>query len=181
MTKEILSYENIKQDLKKHFSIKLRDLLIVILIIPLANIIILNLVLPFYHPENSFKIVFSIIFNSFCFLLISYDLIIIIIDLISIKNKKIEISSDWVVDKKEKIYGSRVSSPKPYRLIFANSGTYNIPYGENYRWSSLFSTSDKVLSEHTDINDEFYVISIGKQKHIISCNNKHFHLKELFS
>ena len=53
------------------------------------------------------------------------------------------ITSDWVVDKKEKTYGTRVSTAKPYRLIFAKSGTYNIPCGENYRWAKLFATSDK--------------------------------------
>lgn len=178
MTKEILSYENIKQDLKKHFSIKLKDLLIVILIIPLANIIILNLVLLFYHPENSFKIVFSIIFCCFCFLLISYDLIKIIVGLISLKNKKIEILSDWVVDKKEKIYGSRISSPKPYRLIFANNGTYKIPYGQNYHWSNLFAFTDKNIYERTDINDNFYLINIGSQKNIIAYNKKFFEFIE---
>lgn len=174
MNKELLTYENIKLDLKKRFSDKIKDLLVVILIIPLANIIILNLVLLFYHPENSFKIVFSIIFCSFCFLLISYDLIKIIVGLISIKNEKFEIKSDWVVNKKEKTYGSRISSPKPYRLIFANNGTYKIPYGQNYHWSNLFTFSDKNIYEHTDINDNFYLISIGTQKNIIAYNKNFF-------
>lgn len=178
MTKEILSYKNIKRDLKKHFSVKLRDLLVVILIVPLANIIILNLILLFCNLEGSFKIVFSIIFCSICLLLVSYDLTKIIVGLISIKNDKFEIISDWVINKKEKIYGSRISSPKPYRIIFANNGTYKIPYGRNYDWSKLFAFSDKNIYEHTDIGDNFYLISIGTQNNIVAYNKKFFEFIE---
>lgn len=176
MSKEILTYENIKLDLNKHFYGKIKNLLVVILIIPLANIIFLNLILLFCNLQGSFKIIFSIIFCSICLLLVSYDLIKIIVGLISIKNEKFEIKSDWVVNKKEKIYGSRISSPKPYRLIFANNGTYKIPYGQNYHWSNLFAFSDKNIYEHTDINDNFYLISIGTQKNIIAYNKKFFDL-----
>ena len=182
MKKEILTKENINEDLKKHFLGKSRDLLLIILITPLANAVILNAVLIFYNPVYSFKITFSIIFYIICFLLGSYDLITIIIGIIAIKKQNFEIVSDWVIEKKQRIYGSRISRPKPYRLIFANSGTYNIPYGENYRWSSLFAISDKLLYELTDINDDFYIINIGKQKNIISYNKKHFEIeKQSFS
>ena len=62
MKKEILTKENINEDLKKHFLGKSRDLLLIILITPLANAVILNAVLLFYNPGYSFKITFSIIF-----------------------------------------------------------------------------------------------------------------------
>ena len=93
-----------------------------------------------------------------CLLLVLYDLIKIIVGLISIKNEKFEIKSDLVVNKKEKIYGSRISSPKPYRLIFANNGTYKIPYGQNCHWSKLFAFFDKNIREPIDINDNFNLI-----------------------
>ena len=176
MNKEILTYKNIKLDLNKYFYSKIKDLLIVILIVPLANIIFLNLILLFCNLEGCFKIIFSIIFCSICLLLVSYDLIKIIVGLISIKNEKFQIISDWVVNKKEKIYGSRISSPKPYRLIFANNGIYKIPYGQNYHLSNLYAFPDKKIYEHTDINDNFYLISIGTQKNIIAYNKKFFEL-----
>lgn len=180
MKKETLTIDNIKKDLNKYFSHKLRGLLLTLLLIPLANIIILNTILLFYNPVNSFKSVFSIIFCIICFILSSYDLIIIIIGFLQTKNGNFKITSDYVVEKKQKIYGSRISNPKPYRLIFANNGTYNIPYGENYCWSSSFAISDKTLYERTNINDDFYIISIRKQKNIISYNKKHFEFKEKF-
>ena len=98
--------------------------------------------------------------------------------MISIKKENYTITSDWVVDKKERKYHTRVSAAKPYRLIFAKSGTYNIPYGENYRWAKLFVTSDKTLYEYTDVNDDFYIISVRKQKNIIAYNKKHFDFED---
>lgn len=176
MTKETLTNINIKKDLKRHYQIKLRDLLIIFPFIPLANLLILNLILLFCKPNNRFKIIFSIIFLGIFFLIVLYDLITIIIGFLSIKKEKFEISSDWIVDKKDKVYGSRVSSPKPYRFVFANNGIYKIPYGENYRWSPTFTISDKNLYEHTTINDEFYLISIGRQKNIIAYSKKYFEI-----
>ena len=178
MKKEVLTIENIKKDLNKHFFGKLRDLLVVILIVPLANIIILNLILLFCNLDGSFKIIFSIIFCAICFILISYDLITIIIGLMQIKNESFKITSNWVIEKKQKIYGSRTSSPKPYRLIFADKSTYKIPYGKNYCWSNLFAMDDKTLYNHTDINDNFYLISIGTQKNIVAYNKKFFQFIE---
>lgn len=181
MKKEALTIENIKKDLNKHFFRKIRDLLLTLLIIPLANIIILNIVLLFYNPADSFKIIFSIIFCAICFILVSYDLITIIIGLMQIKNESFKITSNWVIEKKQKIYGSRTSSPKPYRLIFADKSTYKIPYGKNYCWSNLFAMDDKTLYNHTDINDDFYIINIKNQKNIIAYNKKHFEFKGQFS
>lgn len=79
MTKETLTHINIKKDLKRHYQIKLRDLLIIFPFIPLANLLILNLILLFCKPNNSFKIIFSIIFLGIFFLIVLYDLITIII------------------------------------------------------------------------------------------------------
>lgn len=176
MTKETLTLINIKKDLKRHYQLKLRDLLIVSPFIPLTYFLIFKVFLLFCNPNYNFKIIYSIIFYGIFFLAILYELVTIIIGFSSIKKEKIEISSDWIVDKKHRVYGSRVSDPKPYRFVFAKSGIYNIPYGENYRWSPTFTISDKNLYEHTTINDEFYLISIGRQKNIIAYSKKYFEI-----
>ena len=172
MRKEALTIENIQKDLNKYFCGKIRTLLLTLPFIPIANIIILNIILLLYNPKYPFKTIFSIMFCSVCFMLVSYDIITTCVGFIQTKAKNFEIISSWVVNKKQKTYGTRTSSPKPYRLIFANNHTYKIPTGENYCWSSLFSMDDETLYKHTDINDDFYIINIKKQKTILAYNKK---------
>lgn len=177
MTKEALTLENIKKDLRKHYYSRIKNLLLLLLITPLACLIALSAVLQFYNPGGSFKITFSIVIFAICFISIACNAITIIIDLRRTKNGNFTITSDRVVEKKQAVAGKKIRDSQPYRLIFAKSGEYNIPYGMNYQWSDLFATSAKTLYEYTEINEEFYVISLGEKKNIVAYRKKHFELK----
>ena len=59
MRKEVLTIENIQKDLNKYFCRKIRTLLLTLPFIPIANIIILNIILLLYNPEYPFKTIFS--------------------------------------------------------------------------------------------------------------------------
>lgn len=111
-------------------------------------------------------------------MLVSYTAITIIIGLWKTKKGNFTIASDWVVEKKNRVYGSIVIHSKPYRLIFAKGGEYNMFLREYYAWSNLYATTPRMICELTDINDEFYVISVGTQKNVMAYNKKRFELKE---
>jgi len=183
MTKETLTTENIKKDLKKHLFGNITGELPFLLIMPLLYLLMRSVMIKCFDPSDSFKTAFSIIFWTVCLIVVSYDLITIILCLRKTKNGDFTIASDWVVEKKSTKSGvvigrQRVSYPRSYKLIFANSGTYNIPSGMLYQWSDLFATSAKTLYEYTDINEDFYVISVGNKKNVIVYRKKHFELKE---
>lgn len=178
MKKETLTFKNIKKDSTKYFLRKIISIALSLLLLPIVNFVLLNIISLFFNPTQSFKITFSIVFFAYFLLLVSYETIKIIISLVQIKNEKFIIASDWVIEKKPRIYGSKTTITKPYRLIFANSGTYSIPYGKNYTWSCLRVTSDKTLYDYTEINDEFYIISTKVQKNIAAYNKKHFELEQ---
>ena len=172
--KETLTIDKIKVDLKKRYSRKITDFILTAALIPVGNIILVNLIILLFTPSVHFKVYFSCIYYIFFSVVMFYDLLNIIIGLISIHCSNINITSDWVINKETKHYSTRLNTPKPYTLVFAHGGKYGIPYGKNYRWSNLYSSTDKIIYESTSLNDEFYLISIKKQKNIMAYNKKHF-------
>lgn len=175
--KELLTKANIIIDLKNRFFRKTTGFLLTLILIPIGNLILVNLLILILDPNEQFNLVFSCIYYTIFSLIALYDLFEIIYGFISIHRKNFDIRSDWVVNKKTKRYNTRLNTPKPYTLVFAHNGKYGIPYGENYRWSNLHSATDKIIYDSTCLNDEFYLITINKQKIIMAYNKKHFNLE----
>lgn len=102
----------------------------------------------------------------------------IIIGFLLIQKKDFYITTDIVVKKLPQKRGGKFHSPRPYTLEFKQSAPYKILDETNYNWSLLFPSTDKDIYDSTSLNDEFYLINIGKKKSIVGYNKKHFELKE---
>ena len=121
-----------------------------------------------------------IIFCVFLTLIYIYELVRAIVPLCKIKN--FTISSDFVTNKLYKRRGRRRSliMPRPYTLVFARGSKYRIPdIINNYKWSNMFEMPDKNVFHCADINDDFYLISVGKHRNIVAYNKKMFEYREI--
>ncbi len=173
MKKEILTTENIKKDLSRHFFNRIKKFPIA-----LTVCIAVTYAGSSFHQGRSFENKLVIVLLAISLIMISYALVTIIIGLIQTKKGKFTITTDWVVDKAGVVGGSSARGTITYRLIFAKSGACDIPFGINYQWSKMFATSAETLYEHTEINEEFYVIHLGK-KNVMAYRKKHFELENL--
>ncbi len=86
------------------------------------------------------------------------------------------LSEDWVVEKLPAKLYSRYHY-RPYILVFAKNGSYGIYKELNYKWSKVYALSDEGVYNYTKIDDEFYVISVGKHKNLVAYNKRMFELK----
>lgn len=178
MEKETLTIENIKKDLKKAVLIQSIGKAWSLLWYPFIYLPLRALIIIKFDPSSSFKTIFTVVFFAIFGGLLLYDVITAVICLIQIKKESFTITLDHVIEKKDKRIGTRYTVAKPYRFVFAKSGTYSLPYGRLYSWSNCFSTTAITLFEYTEINEEFYVIRTSVQKNIIAYRTKHFELKE---
>ncbi len=176
--KEKLTKDIIKIELKK---IYLHD------VIKYSFLLLLSVAyLVFYH----FKPQLSIYNPKSVVLLLSpiyiYAIVIGIINFFKIfkayrltQNNEIDIVTDILVDKSKKTALSRYRGfHYTYTLLFEKSGQYKLkkhilkisnPYGmENER---LYNTSH--------INDEFYIVSVGKWNNILAYNKELFEFNEV--
>lgn len=177
MNKENLSIELIKKELNKHFCKMIGGLCISALFVPVGNFLFRGIITAFTDSAESFTAFFSYGYYLIFGLLFVYEFVRVLVALRRIRQGCFSINSDWVVDKIPGRCGTRVSSPKPYVLIFAKSGRYRIPYGDNYGVSSEYPTADKDIYETTALKDEFYVISVGRRKNVLAYNQKRFQLE----
>ena len=98
--------------------------------------------------------------------------------IIKSKNGNFLVEIDWVTEKKPKRYGGKYSRYRPNTLIFARNGKFFIPEGENNAWSKLYAMDDDSIYHSADINDDFYIIKIGRKRTALAYNKKHFELEE---
>ena len=179
-----LTTEKIAQDLQQYYRRCTKDLLIQIIIIPLIYIIlrlsikVLFLSIFDYRLGEIFEISFFSLFLIWILIFIISEIRVIIIGFSLIKKKDFHISTDIVVNKLPKTTGSKFRSARPYTLEFKQSKPYQILDEVNYKWSLLFSSTDKDIYESASLNDEFYLINLGKRKSVIGYNKKHFELKK---
>ncbi len=171
MKKEALTTENIKKDLKRNVFIQSIGMVYSLLLLSIIYLLMQ------FDLGPLFKTIFTIVFLVQVGVIL-YELITTVICLRLIKKESFTITLDHVIEKKDKRKGTRFTTAKPYRLVFAKSGTYSLPYGKLYYWSDMFATTGRTLYEFTEINEEFYVISTWAQKNIIAYRTKHFELKE---
>ncbi len=174
MQKEILTKENIINDLK---SILIKEIIKLISLLPPFIFIYL---LFLYNPlslAKGFIMFFGIIYYGFCTLIYIYAIVRTVVPLFKIKN--FTISSDFVTNKSEKRRSHPRSFiiPRPYTLVFSRGSKYRIPDINNYKWSNMFEMPDKNVFHCTDLNDDFYLISVGKRRNIVAYNKKMFEMK----
>ena len=176
MKKEILTKENIINDLKL---ILIKEIIKLISLLPLLICAYLIFIFGPHSPTKvkGFMLILCIIFCVFLTLIYIYALVRTVVPLFLIKN--FTISSDFVTNKLEK-RRSRPRSliiPRPYTLVFSRGSKYRIPDINNYKWSNMFEMQDKNVFHCTDLNDDFYLISVDKRKNIVAYNKKMFEMK----
>lgn len=178
MQKEILTKENILSDLK---SILIKEIKTLITLVPLLIFAYLLFLFGPHSPTKTkgFMLIFGIIFCVFLTLIYIYGLIRTVVPFCKIK--KFTISSDFVTNKLYKRRGRRRSliMPRPYTLVFSRGSKYRIPDIDNYKWSNMFEMPDKNVFHCTDLNDDFYLINIGKRRNIVAYNKKLFEYREV--
>ena len=180
MQKEILTMDNIQEDIKDSisFSFWIPPAVFLLYTIVCAGmafciILLVNLVLPNMMALKIIGIIFFAILELFLF----YEIVIK-----TYKNKKeikkgdIQITEDWVVEKLPAKLYSRYDY-RPYTLVFAKNGSYGIYKELNYKWSKVYALSDEGVYNYARIDDEFYVISVGKHKNLVAYNKRMFELK----
>ena len=97
-------------------------------------------------------------------------LIYIIISLLRISLGNYTIVSDKVVKKLDKRFGLSIFTVKrPCTFVFSKYGKYGIP-GKNYTWSKI-KQSDRKVYTTTNINDEFYIVRVGKYNAVAYSKN----------
>ena len=176
--KEILTKENIISDLKL---ILIKEITTSITTLPLMIFAyLLFLFGPHLHTKvKGFMLIFWIIFCAFLTLIYIFDIVRTVVPLCKIKN--FTISSDFVTNKLNKRRGRprTLIIPRPYTLVFSRGSKYRIPDTNNYKWSNLFKMPDKNVFHCTDLNDDFYLISVGKRRNIVAYNKKMFEYREI--
>ena len=180
--KEKLTHEYIKKDLKYHFLHQLLGLIFSAILV-VFGFYLFNFIFSFiFGVKKNITIVILVIYVLFFSSLIIYDIVNIIKLLYLSSKNKYEITIDWVVDKLPKQWFPNGTLNaffyRPYTLVFAKSGNYRIPNYINYKWSDWFSMQDINVYERTSLNNEFYIVCIGKKKNIIAYNKNWFDLLE---
>lgn len=174
MKKEILTRENIISDLKL---ILIKEIIKLITLLPLLIFVYLLFLFGPHSPAKDLVIFFCIMFCFFTLIYI-YALLRTVVPLYKIKN--FTISSDFVTNKlnKRRHKPHTLITPRPYTLVFSRGSKYRIPDTNNYKWSNMFEMPDKNVFHCTDLNDDFYLINVGKRKNIVAYNKKLFEYRE---
>ncbi len=177
MQKEILTKENIMNDLK---SILIKEIIKSLSLLPLLIFAYLLFLFGPHSPTKTkgFMLLFCIMFCAFLTLIYIYDFVRAVVPLYKIKN--FTISSDFVTNKLEKrrSHPRSLILPRQYTLVFSRKSKYRIPDINNYKWSNMFEMPDKNVFHCTDINDDFYLVSVGKRTNIVAYNKKMFEYRE---
>ena len=178
MQKEILTMDNIQEDVKDSISFSFWIPLAVFLLYTIVCagmafciILLVNLVLPNMMALKIIGIIFFAILELFLF----YEIVKTYKNKKEIKKGDIQITEDWVVEKLPVKPGKY--NWRPYTLVFAKSGNYGIHNELNYKWSKVYLLSDEGVYNYTKIDDEFYVISVGEHKNLVAYNKRMFELK----
>ena len=173
MQKEILTKENIISDLKL---ILIKEIKTLLCLLPLLVFVYLLFLFGPHSPtkEKGFMLLFCIMFCAFVTLIYIYAIVRTVVPLCNMKN--FTISSDFVTNKLEKrrSHSRSFLMPRPYILVFSRGSKYRIPDIKNYKWSNMFEMPDENVFHCSNLNDDFYLISIGKRRNIVAYNKKMF-------
>ena len=92
------------------------------------------------------------------------------------RHDKIDVITDVLVDKSKKAQLSRHRSYHTYIFFFEKTGKYKIK-ADIFSVSNPYNMDNDQLYDLSQIDDEFYIIGVGKQKVILAYNKKFFELK----
>ena len=178
MQKETLTKANIISDLKFIF---IKEITTSIITLPLLVFVYLLFLFGPHSPTKvkGFMLIFCIIFCAFLTLIYIYDLVRTVVPLCKIKN--FTVTSDFVTNKLEerRSHSRSFLMPRPYTLVFSRGSKYRIPDIKNYKWSNMFEMPDENVFHCSNLNDDFYLISIGKRRNIVAYNKKMFEYREI--
>lgn len=94
------------------------------------------------------------------------------------QNNKIDITTDVLVDKHKKTQLSRYQGyHHTYTFLFEKSGEYKLKK-HILTISNPYHIDNERLYNMSQIDDEFYVVGVGKQKNILAYNKQLFEFKE---
>lgn len=176
MQKEVFTRKNIISDLKL---ILIKEITKLITLLPLLILVYLLFLFVPNSSTKGFMLILCIIFCVFFTLIYIYALVRTVVPLYKIKN--FTITSDFVTNKlnKRRHKPRTLIIPRPYTLVFSRGSKYRIPDTNNYKWSNMFELPDKNIFHCTDLNDDFYLINVGKRKNIVAYNKKMFEYREI--
>ena len=178
MDKEILTLEIIQKDVKKYFS---RDLLTALIILPffvLSSVMVvflmtllLNLVI---QDKTTLKIIGAVVLSLLG--LVYLDILLKTIrKRIKFAKSEMKITEDKLVGKIPK--HGRKYHPTLNTLDFVDGGKYQLGNDYFYKWSKLYSMSEESLYRSSNVDDEFYVVSVADEN-VIVYNKKMFELRK---
>ena len=105
-------------------------------------------------------------------------LVYILALLIQVKQHKFKVTTAQVINTQEgcKGYG-KWGTYKPYTIYFSGQTKFDIPEGNNYKWSKLYCMTAKSVYNSTNIGDNFCVAILNKRI-FAAYNMKLFEFKE---
>lgn len=175
MKKIILTTNVIKNELKK---IYLHD---VIKYVTLLFICLIYLVLYHFKPQlkiynpNSVILLVSPLY-IYIFLISAKNLYKVLKAYSLTKNDKFEIKTDVLINKSKKSNFSKVRGYHyTYKFIFELSGEYKIQKQLLNIYNPYIINNDE-LYNLSNIDDEFYIVSVGNWQNILVYNKKFFNL-----
>lgn len=180
MDKEILTMARIRKDVKKYFQSSFAGFVLILpfyALICFIAIFLISLVLNLVVQNKMTLNVIVVVLLSICGLLYVYEFIKTMGGFIQFLKGEIQITDDWMVDKLPRRYGRYTHRPDTF--VFARSGECGLTDNFYYKWSELYSMSEEALYRNSDLDDDFYVVSVGKVKNIMVYNKKLFELREI--
>lgn len=178
MEKEILTMAIIKKELRRSCW---SGLLVAVIFLPFyafmcwVAVFILSLFINIIVFYKSILNAIVVILFVLCGLVYLQVFSSSIYTLIKVLKGDFQISSDWVVDKLEARYGKY--NHRPNTLVFARSGNFGLG-GDVYEWSKLYAMSEESFFDRTQLDEDFYVVGVGKRKCILAYSKKYFKLEE---
>ncbi|MBO5853078.1 MAG: hypothetical protein J6Q74_04635 [Clostridia bacterium] len=180
MKREKLTVENIKADLRKELKNGYIRLISTTLIFVALVALIIRIGTEKYIEAS---LVISQVFFCFAAALLLYVVIIQAIQVIRLH--KIFYNTDYIVT--DKLVGMEIEEHYNrvtmgvdviYHLHFSSYGKYTIPL-ENYKWSEMFSMSNKGVYNYSECDDEFYLVLSKPHtgKILLAYNTKLFEMK----
>ena len=179
MDKEILTLEIIKKEIKKYFKSNFAGFVLILPFYALMcfiAIFLISLVLNLVVQNKMALNVIVVVLLSICGLVYVYEFIKTMGGFIQFLKGEIQITDDWLVDKLEKRHGRYTRRPDTF--VFARCGEFGLTDDFYYKWSDLYSMNEESLFRSSNLDEDFYVVSVGKVKNIMVYNKKLFELRE---
>lgn len=173
MEKEKVTLYEIKKDLTRCIFQEVKGISIEVPLLWFVfaiGIIIINQVIAINRAIN--QLLFGVM-TGIILLIVTVCFVYIFILHTKIKKEEFKIRKDVLTEKRDyKPGGTMWHAYRPYRLTFCH-GRFDIPAQLNYKWSSIYSMSEKEIYDASSIGDSFTLIEINRHI-LVVYNDKHF-------